>query len=367
MHLVKSFVFLLCFCVFMTCLSQGLSALPQTENLTHQPRTTNLDRTPGFGNFVGAVSLKEQSMGLAYENGLIFYVAQDHDAIVGADAYTGQTIYYLPCKQAGSSGICGLAVRDGNLYTFDISGMRILIYRYDNGLYYGDIALTNSVNGLACDDQMILYGAQGYNNKIVMIDLLYGTVLGHIDTDLPFPPRGLAINRNTYSFYVMSSKNTLYKLDYNGSTLESRYFGGGWGVAHDGEYVWTDYDNPYHARKLDDNEGSTDVVLELIPINPPIAIPHGGGSFDYDVILTNNTDDVQPIQVWTDVVVPHDMQSKGPLYGPKPMTLQPYEVFTTRVTQNVPGYVLPGWSYLFCGHVSFVNGNSDDYFPVIKQ
>lgn len=57
--------------------------------------------------------------------------------------------------------------------------------------------------------------------------------------------------------------------------------------------------------------GYPDVLITVDPINPPITIPPGGGSFQYEFHLDNNSGASQLADVWIDVTMPG-----GTVFGP---------------------------------------------------
>ena len=91
-----------------------------------------------------------------------------------------------------------------------------------------------------------------------------------------------------------------------------------------------------------------DVSLTLTPLNPPIEIPAGGGTFDYNVLIVNNTDIPQTFYA----VLFADMPN-GNQYGPISPT--PYLVqlpagasVDVDLTQNVPGNAPAGMYTYYC-------------------
>lgn len=90
-----------------------------------------------------------------------------------------------------------------------------------------------------------------------------------------------------------------------------------------------------------------DVVITLLPYNPPIVIPSEGGIFEYVLQLTNNEPQAQLVTIWTTITMPG-----GEIYGPidsLAMTLQP-GLFSQLRSQNVPSSFPPG-QYAFNGYV----------------
>lgn len=75
--------------------------------------------------------------------------------------------------------------------------------------------------------------------------------------------------------------------------------------------------------------------LTLTPINPPIVIPPTGGSFQYEVEITNNSSSTQSFSFWTVVQFQNGSQT-DPLFGPVPVELAPGQTVSATLTQNVP-------------------------------
>ncbi len=112
--------------------------------------------------------------------------------------------------------------------------------------------------------------------------------------------------------------------------------------------------------------GAPNLSITLTPVNPPILIPAGGGSFAFEARIDNNLPLPVSFDGWTEVTLPN-----GGLYSPlvlrQGLTL-PANGFATRViTQTVPGSAPPG-SYLYIGNTGAYQGLvvSFDSFPFTK-
>jgi hypothetical protein len=93
--------------------------------------------------------------------------------------------------------------------------------------------------------------------------------------------------------------------------------------------------------------GTLDVTLA--PVNPPIVIPASGGSFSYNVSVTNNGSSPASFDGWIMQYTPGGTW-QGPMLGPVSLIL-PAGVTVTRLrTQNVPGSAAPG-VYTYRGYV----------------
>jgi len=88
-----------------------------------------------------------------------------------------------------------------------------------------------------------------------------------------------------------------------------------------------------------------EVNIALSPDTPPIAIPAEGGSFSYDVDLTNDDSASAFLDVWFDVILP-DGTDFGPLLNKENVILQPGENLYRTMLQEVPGGAQEGtYSY----------------------
>jgi len=108
----------------------------------------------------------------------------------------------------------------------------------------------------------------------------------------------------------------LIKTDASGNELWSQTFGGsdsdyGRSVQQtsDGGYIVAGYTNSYGAGDYDVYlirlEGEiTDLSVTLTPHNPPIQIPAGGGSFQYDLAIENTTTEPIVADAWIEVTPP---------------------------------------------------------------
>ena len=78
------------------------------------------------------------------------------------------------------------------------------------------------------------------------------------------------------------------------------------------------------------------VSIAIIPVNPPIQIPASGGEFEYNVAVSNGSQDPQTCQAWILVMLPGGTYH-GPVLGPVPLTLPSGMTVSRNRTQNVPG------------------------------
>ncbi len=109
-----------------------------------------------------------------------------------------------------------------------------------------------------------------------------------------------------------------------------------------------------------------DVEITMTPINPPIQIPATGGSFNFDVNITNNTTNLQNVDAWIMVTLPNG-NPYGPVLGPVNLNLPGGASITRTRTQNVPGNA-PAGTYHYIGNVGTYPGviEDDDSFTFVK-
>ncbi len=93
--------------------------------------------------------------------------------------------------------------------------------------------------------------------------------------------------------------------------------------------------------------------VSLQPVNPPITIPATGGSFQFNISLTNcGTVFCRP-DAWITVRLPNG-QSYGPVLGPLAVPLDTAAVLSRLRFQNVPGNA-PAGEYTYKAYVGTYN------------
>jgi hypothetical protein len=110
--------------------------------------------------------------------------------------------------------------------------------------------------------------------------------------------------------------------------------------------------------------GAAAVTVDVEPVNGPIVIGAGGGSFDFTVTLTNTTGQAQTVRAWTAVDGPMD---RSPVMGPRTVTLPPGGALTRTLTQQVPAAV-PAGTYTYSANVQLFAGSllDSDSFTFTK-
>jgi len=123
------------------------------------------------------------------------------------------------------------------------------------------------------------------------------------------------------------------------------------GLAFDGQYLWHWGAYAYNQlMQVDDGIVGTplNVTITLTPYGTPIVIPVGGGSFDFNVEITNNEASTSSFTVWTMATLPN-----GSNYGPiinSNISLNAGVTVDRDRTQNVPASAPPG-NYIYHGYV----------------
>ncbi len=102
--------------------------------------------------------------------------------------------------------------------------------------------------------------------------------------------------------------------------------------------------------------GNPNIDITLTPVNPPIVIPSGGGSFNFNASLINHESSVQSFSTWILVKLPNG-SLYGPVLGPVPLTLPAGASITRQRTQAIPASA-PAGQYYYIGYV----GN----YPAVK-
>lgn len=97
------------------------------------------------------------------------------------------------------------------------------------------------------------------------------------------------------------------------------------------------------------DQGGGLLTVTLTPYNPPIQIPVIGGSFDFNIALTNNQAVPVTFDVWIMVQLP-DSSWYGPVIGPVNLTLPANSSIARDRVQSVPG-VAPTGIYTYEGRV----------------
>ncbi|TKJ41226.1 hypothetical protein CEE37_06055 [candidate division LCP-89 bacterium B3_LCP] len=97
--------------------------------------------------------------------------------------------------------------------------------------------------------------------------------------------------------------------------------------------------------------GAPDVTVTMTPIGAPIVLPAVGGTFDYNIAVTNNESSAVPMDVWVMVQLPNSVWY-GPVLGPVNITLPATVTIDRDRQQSVPGSA-PTGTYNYEGRVGY--------------
>ncbi len=113
--------------------------------------------------------------------------------------------------------------------------------------------------------------------------------------------------------------------------------------------------------------GAPNITITMTPVNPPIIIPAGGGSFNYNATISNNENSAQTCGVWVMVTLPNG-NPYGPVLGPITLTLPAGSSITRNRSQSVPASAPPG-NYTYTGNVGSYPSTiyDSDSFPFTKS
>jgi hypothetical protein len=176
-----------------------------------------------------------------------------------------------------------------------------------------------------------------------------------------------------YNIYMIKTDvlgNETWSQNFGGNSNELGYSGQ---QTSDGGYIAVGQTESYGAGgvdvyliRLEPEEGYPAVTISLTPSSTPILIPATGGSFDFNVMATNN--EVEPVtfNAWTDITLP-DSSIYGPVIGPIELTLPASATIDRDRTQMVPSNA-PAGIYTYNAYVGDNLGNvwSEDHFEFEK-
>ncbi|TKJ36829.1 hypothetical protein CEE37_14685 [candidate division LCP-89 bacterium B3_LCP] len=94
-----------------------------------------------------------------------------------------------------------------------------------------------------------------------------------------------------------------------------------------------------------DQTSTSPVTVTLTPFNPPVTVPASGGSFDFNIAVTNNEASPSTFDVWIMVELPNGFWY-GPVLGPINLTIPASVSLDRDRTQDIPGNA-PTGTYLY--------------------
>jgi hypothetical protein len=104
------------------------------------------------------------------------------------------------------------------------------------------------------------------------------------------------------------------------------------------------------------------LALTFEPVNPPIEIPIGGGSFEFSVVAENIGSDPAAFDFWTEAVLPNG-NTVSPLFLRNGLNLAPGASIMRNLMQNVPPQA-PAGQYIYRGILGVYPGtiyNSEEF------
>ena len=123
-------------------------------------------------------------------------------------------------------------------------------------------------------------------------------------------------------------------------------------VQHTGNYHFAEYQN---------------ISVSLEPYGTPIVIPANGGSFEFNIEVTNNESNPVTLQVWTMATLPNGREY-GPIIGPVTLTLSGGQTVDRDRTQAIGAGAPPG-DYTYDAYVGMYPNNAwdEDHFDFTKS
>lgn len=120
--------------------------------------------------------------------------------------------------------------------------------------------------------------------------------------------------------------------------------------------------NVQHTGLYPSNFVAPTVSVTLTPINPPIQIPSGGGTFSYSFTITNTGTVPTIFDAWTEAVLPNT-SVYGPILLRNNLQLAPGASLSRTMTQSVPTNAPAGeYTYRLCaGDYPAVVTDSDEF------
>ena len=130
------------------------------------------------------------------------------------------------------------------------------------------------------------------------------------------------------------------------------------------EGTWTE--NPVIYQRVPVADILTDITVELTPVNPPIVIPVGGGSFNFNITITNNSDNDVVCDANTDVYIYAVSRTKPVLNRPL-ISIPGTGSISRDLTQFIPGFA-PAGNYDYLAYVGDYGWSvwAGDSFPFDK-
>lgn len=129
---------------------------------------------------------------------------------------------------------------------------------------------------------------------------------------------------------------------------------------------WPTYRNDRQNRGIYRRLFTPVLSLTLVPLNPPIVIPGGGGAFGYSASIENTTGGAVTFDAWTMVELPN-----GNMYGPlilrTGLSVPGGAVISRELSQTVP-WNAPAGNYIYSGYAGLYPDSviDSDQFGFVK-
>ena len=291
-----------------------------------------------------------------------------YTTILNATTLTGESILWHWSELTGHTKIVG-ELEFGNVYSFN-----------DPGAWHScwDVpTMGKDASGVlyVCWEQCTTPGdasAGGFGNFDVYVTysenngLTWMAPVNITNTHTPGAPAGQCLSEGwpTLAKNVDDYLHILY--------IEDRDAGG----VVQTEGTWTE--NAVIYQKVPVADILTDITIELVPLNPPIMIPAGGGAFEYDVTITNNSANEVVFDCYIEIILP-----SGALHSPillrNNVVLPGGGSINRTMSQNIPAIAPPGeyvyrvgagdygWSEWAFNSFTFEKAADGDQSPVFND
>jgi hypothetical protein len=121
-------------------------------------------------------------------------------------------------------------------------------------------------------------------------------------------------------------------------------------------------ENSFAIKYTTGSESTSNPAITMTPLNPPVTIPASGGSFDFNIALSNTEATPVTFDAWIMVQLPN-ASWYGPVLGPVNLTLNGGMSIDRDRVQDVPG-AAPAGTYIYEGRVGIYPDeviNSDSF------
>ena len=233
----------------------------------------------------------------------------------------------------------------GTIFAADATA--ILTGEASQDLFGHSVAVTGDFNGDGIDDLSV--GAPNNGTTAFRAGRAY----------LFFGPVAGAIAATNANFIVSGGGGDELGMSVAGGDVN----GDGTGDFLIGAPQFTDGAPGYAALIFGAPATQPDLRLEVTPVNGPIVIPPGGGSFRYDLELTNQSDNTRTLDLWVVLSGPGANRTVERFAR----TLEPGRKFQRRFALRVPANLSPGIYFVTGNAGTFPQAEASDRFRFEKQ